>query len=92
MSLQIETIVWDGQELRTTIVTENGRVTCTIPREVIHGLPSYSDALGWEIDRHKSDIFQRVQSVLLAKLRHNDVSSDRIHVQLSSADLSSVSS
>ena len=67
--MQLESIVWDGTSLSTIVAIDNRRVTCVIPRETIHTLPVYGDALGWEIDRHKLDIFERVKAVLESKLQ-----------------------
>ena len=39
-------IVWDGDALLVTGATENGRVTCRVPRDTIHKLDPYSDASG----------------------------------------------
>jgi hypothetical protein len=32
------------------------------------GLPIYNDAIGWEIERYKADIFERLKPKLLADL------------------------
>jgi hypothetical protein len=64
MSLEIESIVWDGQEIIAVLRTEGARVTYTVPRDIIHTIPIYNDAVSWEIDRYKSDIFQRLQPLL----------------------------
>jgi len=69
MSFSIEKeIEWDGRELSITIQTDTGSVLCTIPRDTIHGIPIYSDAVGWEIERNKADIFERLKSALSNKI------------------------
>jgi hypothetical protein len=64
MSLEIESIVWDGQQLIAVLRTEDARMTYTVQRDIIHTIPIYNDAVGWEIDRYKADIFRRVQPLL----------------------------
>src|SRR5688572_5686343 len=49
MVLEIESIVWDGCALSTVLRSQGERIACTIPREVIHTIPTYEDAVGWEI-------------------------------------------
>ncbi|HTK86329.1 MAG TPA: hypothetical protein VL329_01290 [Nitrospiraceae bacterium] len=67
--MQLESIVWDGTSLSTIVTIDDRHVTCVIPRETIHALSIYDDAVGWEIDRHKLDIFERVKVVLESKLQ-----------------------
>ena len=40
------------------------RTHVSVPREMIHRLPVYNDAVEWEIERYKSDIIQRLQPLL----------------------------
>lgn len=40
----LDDIVWNGEVLLVTGATENGRVTCRVPRDTIHRLDPYSDA------------------------------------------------
>jgi len=67
--MQLESIVWDGSSLSTIVAINDRHVTCVIPRETIHALSNFGDAVGWEIDRHKLDIFERVKVVLENKLQ-----------------------
>ena len=83
--MQIESIIWDGKCLSAVIAVDNRRVTCTIPHETVHAIPFYSDALGWEIDRHKADIFERVRDALVSKLKE---ASEARYLSLSPADCS----
>jgi hypothetical protein len=88
MSLQLESILWDGTSLSAIIADGNRRITCMIPRDTVHALPFYNDAVGWEIDRYKQDIFERVKGVLENKLRETTSAPENIHFDLVPADLS----
>jgi hypothetical protein len=69
MSFLVEKeIQWNGRELSITIQTNSGSVLCTIPRDTIHAIPIYNDAVGWEIERNKADIFERLKSALSNKI------------------------
>jgi hypothetical protein len=69
MSFSVEKeIGWDGQELSVTIQTDTGSVLCTIPRDTIHRIPIYNDAVGWEIERNKADILERLKSAVSNKI------------------------
>jgi hypothetical protein len=63
-SLEIESIVWNGRQLVAVLRTEDARLGYTVPRDFIHTIPICNDAVSWEIDRYKSDIFRRVQPLL----------------------------
>jgi len=83
--MHIESIVWDGASLSAIIAIENRRVTCTIPRDAVNAVPLYGDAISWEIDRHKIDIFERVKSLLERKIKEH--SQESIYLRLDAADL-----
>jgi hypothetical protein len=69
MSFSVEKeIEWNGRELSITVRTDTGSVLCTIPRDTIHAIPIYNDAVGWEIERNKADIFERFKSALSNKI------------------------
>jgi hypothetical protein len=87
MSLHIESIFWDGTSLSAIIADGNRRITCMIPRDTVHALSVYNDAVGWEIDRHKQDIFERVKAVLENKLKQTTSAPENIHLNLAPADL-----
>jgi hypothetical protein len=60
-------IEW-SDELQTLSgwTTVNGnRIRVDIPRQLIHTLPIYNDAVGWEIERFKLDILERLKPQLL---------------------------
>ena len=82
--MQLETIVWDGTSLSTIIAIDNRRVTCVIPRDTVHALSTYRDALGWEIDRYKFEIFERLKVAVERKLQNGP---SLTQLQLVPADL-----
>jgi hypothetical protein len=45
---------------------KGNRIHIRLSREMIHSIPIYNDAIGWEIERHKADIFERMKPDLLA--------------------------
>jgi hypothetical protein len=61
-------INWDGQALYVEAATGIGRVTCKVPRDTVHVVRLYSDAIGREIylDRHR--IVEKLAPFLQAKL------------------------
>jgi hypothetical protein len=66
MKVEFESdIQWDGTTLSRWAVVEGQRVQLNASREMIHRLPLYNDAVGWEIERHKNDIFERLKFELL---------------------------
>lgn len=64
----LDEIVWNGQALLVPATTESGRVICRVPRETIHKLRPYSDAIGREIQLERHDIVERLAPFLMAKL------------------------
>lgn len=67
MSVQIEPeIHWDGRTLVGWVLVDGRRTMLCATREMIHGLSMYNDAIGWEIERYKSDIFERLIPQLLS--------------------------
>jgi hypothetical protein len=66
--LLLDEIVWDGQAIEVAAATENGRVICRVPRETIHKLGPYSDAIGREINLERQNIVERLAPFLIAKL------------------------
>jgi hypothetical protein len=78
-------IEWDGQELLITIQTDTGSVLCTVPRDTIHGISIYNDAVGWEIERYKADIFDRLKRAVSNKinLAANNRMAQRVCLSLS---------
>ena len=69
MSVEFEPeIEWDGTSLSRWAVIRGNRIHIRLPREMIHSIPIYNYAIGWEIERYKADIFERLKPKLLADL------------------------
>jgi hypothetical protein len=69
MAVQLlDEITWDGQALLVAAATDNGQVTCRVPRETIHALRIYSDIIGREIQGERRKIVERLAPFLIAKL------------------------
>lgn len=67
--VQFEDVIeWDGNSLSVWAVTHRGRVLCEVPRDTIHTLSIYNDAIGREIQRDRRDILERLQPALIAKI------------------------
>jgi hypothetical protein len=64
----LDEITWDGQALLVAAETDNGQVTCRVPRETIHALRIYSDIIGREIQGERRKIVERLAPFLIAKL------------------------
>jgi hypothetical protein len=64
----LDEIAWDGQVLLVAAATDNGQVTCRVPRETIHALRLYSDIIGREIELERRKIVERLAPFLIAKL------------------------
>ncbi len=61
---------WDeeNQELSGWSVVNGQRTFVRIPRETIHSeLSIYNDAVGWEIERFKEDIAQRLCTLVASR-------------------------
>jgi hypothetical protein len=61
-------IEWNGQSLSRWANVRGKRIQVHLTREMIHNIPAYSDALDWEIERHKADIFERLKPKVFAGL------------------------
>ena len=61
-------VEWDGKALSARAVTGFGEVLCRVPRDTIHALPVYSDAIEREIRSQRHAIMERLAPVLGAKL------------------------
>ena len=61
-------IDWDGTSLSVWAVTQSGRLLCKVPRDTIHMLSIYNDAIDREINRDRHDIFERLRPALVAKI------------------------
>ncbi|UTD27972.1 hypothetical protein [Bradyrhizobium sp. WD16] len=65
-------VAWDGQALLVEAATDHGKVTCKVPRETVHSLRIYSDAIGREIQLERYQIVEKLAPYLLAKLSGAD--------------------
>jgi hypothetical protein len=63
-------IQWDGEKLSVWAATRRGRIMCRIPRDTIHVLGIYNDAIEREIYRDRQDIFERLRPALIAKIQN----------------------
>jgi hypothetical protein len=61
-------IQWDGDQLAVWVTAGQKRVFCTIPRETIHSIPTFDDALTREIARDRSEIVDRLRPSIMAKI------------------------
>ena len=61
-------IEWDGAALCARVATGFGEVLCRVPRETIHAIPVYSDAIEREIRSQRHMIMERLAPALGAKL------------------------
>lgn len=61
-------IDWDGKALYFEAATDAGRVTCKVPRDTVHVIRLYSDAIGREIYQERHQIVQKLTPFLRAKL------------------------
>ena len=61
-------VTWDGQALRVTESKELRQVVCKVPRNTIHRLRRYSDAIDREIHLERQRITEKLAQYLAAKL------------------------
>jgi hypothetical protein len=61
-------IEWDGRTLSFEAAIDAGRVICRVPRETVHVLRLYGDAIAREIYQERHLIVQKLAPFLLAKL------------------------
>jgi hypothetical protein len=66
-------ISWNGSSLLVWAVTHRGRILCEVPRNTIHSLSIYNDAIEREIERDRQDIFERLRPALVAKIAQNSL-------------------
>ena len=56
-----QTIEWDGNALSGWVNFDGTPTKVSADRETIHAyVPGYGDALTWEIDRHRVEIFEKL--------------------------------
>jgi hypothetical protein len=61
-------IDWDGHALYVEAATDIGPVSCKVPRDTVHVLRLYNDAIGREIYLERHRIIQKLARFLQAKL------------------------
>ena len=61
-------IRWDGYALYVEATTNSGPVTCKVPRDTVHVIRLYSDAIGREIHQDRKQILDKLAPFLRAKL------------------------
>jgi hypothetical protein len=59
---------WEGECIVVWASTEQGRVQCKIPRDTIHCIPRFRDAISREIVRDRNEIVDRLRPILIAKV------------------------
>ena len=68
VSWSFDEVTWDGQALLVPGTTESGQVVCRVPRNTIHVLRLYSDAIGREIQLERQRIAEKLAPFLAEKL------------------------
>jgi len=63
-----DNVQWDGKCIIVWAYTERGRVECRIPRDTIHAIPRFSDAISREIVQDRNEIVERLRSLLIVKI------------------------
>ena len=71
-------IHWDGYQLSVWVNVGARRVFCLVPRDTIHSVPMFNDALTREIARDRLEIVDRLRPWILAKIKSSN--NDRIFV------------
>jgi hypothetical protein len=56
-----QTIEWNGKALSGWVIVNGASTKVSADRETIHAhAPGFNDALTWEIDRHRAEIFEKL--------------------------------
>jgi hypothetical protein len=79
-------VQWDGERLLVWGVSPKSRFLCEIPRETIHCIRLYSDAITREIARDKEEIIDRLRPSIIAKV----AATGGVSVRLQPSDLSDI--
>jgi hypothetical protein len=65
-------VAWDGDALVGWIVVNGAKTKIRATREMIHEhAAGFNDAVTWEIERHRVEIFERLRPVLTRMLATN---------------------
>jgi hypothetical protein len=69
MNIEFEPeIEWDGQSISRWAIIDGKRIQVRLPRDLIHSITIYNDAIDREIERDKEDIFEKLKPSILADL------------------------
>lgn len=61
-----ESVVWTGEVLTGCIMLNGVRATITATRDMIHRhVPGFNDAVSWEIEKHRVEIFEQLAPILI---------------------------
>jgi hypothetical protein len=71
-------IQWDGERLLVWATTPTSRILCEIPRDTIHHIRLYSDAISREIARDREEIIDRVRSSVISKVANSKEATVRL--------------
>ncbi|MBR1145119.1 hypothetical protein [Bradyrhizobium sp. AUGA SZCCT0431] len=56
-----KTVEWDGETLSGWVIVKGAPKKVIADRDTIHAhAAGFSDALTWEIDRHRTEIFEKL--------------------------------
>jgi len=67
---RFKTIEWDGNALTGWVTIDGEPVRVSADRETIHRhAPGWNDALTWEIQRFREEIFDKLMPYFVAKRR-----------------------
>jgi hypothetical protein len=90
MPMRIEgEIAWDGQALSALVTAGGDPILCIVPREIVHGVSPYLDAIDREIERDKAEILDRMGPIIRWKIDSGliDRTGPVARLQLELADL-----
>jgi hypothetical protein len=55
------TVEWDGKTLSGWVIVNGAPTKVSADRHTVHAhAPGFNDALTWEIDRHRGEIFEKL--------------------------------
>lgn len=73
-----DSIEWDGNVLSGWLSIDGVPIKVTADRETIHQhAAGFSDALSWEISRHREEIFERLAPYLKATCKRSETTAEK---------------
>ena len=61
MSILIHAVEWDGEVLTGSVTVAGAKSTLRFSLATIRSeLPAFNDAVSWEIERHRVEIFEKL--------------------------------